>query len=124
MTKTCTQCSQPFTITDGDQALYERFQVPEPTLCPNCRLQRRYNMRNERVLYRRKCDLTGAPIVTIFAPDSPYTVYSQDAWWSDNWDQMQYGVDVDFTRPILRQLKDIQLKQPRLALLGKDSDNS
>ena len=124
MSSQCIQCQQAFQITDSDQAYYERIQVPAPVLCPLCRLQRRYNLRNERVLYNRQCDLTGKPIVTIFAPDSPHTVYSQEAWWSDDWDQMQYGQAVDFTQPILKQLKAIQLKQPRLALLGKDSENS
>lgn len=124
MDKQCTRCSNVFTITSSDQDFYGRMQVPEPTLCPNCRLQRRYNMRNERVLYRRQCDLTGVPIVTIFAPDSPYTVYSQDAWWSDQWDQFKFGREVDFTKPVFEQMKALQLQQPRLALLAKDSENS
>lgn len=122
--RTCEHCTSVFSILQQQRELLTRFQVPDPKLCPQCRLRRRYAMRNERVLYQRQCDLTGKPIVTIFHPDSPYTVYSQEAWWSDTWDQLQHGTDIDFTRPILDQLKDIQLKQPRMALLGKDSENS
>lgn len=124
MNKTCLQCKTEFTITPSDQDFYQRMEVPAPTLCPSCRLQRRYNMRNERVLYNRKCDLTGKPIVTIFAPDSPYTVYSQAAWWSDGWDQFKFGREIDFTRPIFEQMKALQLQQPRISLLSKDSENS
>lgn len=120
----CRQCRTAFVSTPSDLAFYQRFAVPAPTLCPQCRLQRRWSMRNERVLYRRKCDLTGQPIVTVFSPDSPHTVYSQAAWWSDQWDQLKFGREVDFTRPVFDQLKELQLQQPRLALLSKDSENS
>ena len=81
-------------------------------------------MRNERILYNRKCNLTGTPIVSIFSKDSQYTVFSQDAWWSDKWDQLEHGQEFDFERPFFDQLKELQLKQPRIALLGKDSENS
>ncbi len=124
MQPVCQQCNQQFTVTQFDQAFYDRINVPAPLLCPHCRLRRRYSMRNERVLYKRNCDLTGKPIVTIFSPDSPHTVYSQAAWWSDDWDQLQFGREVDFTQPIMQQMKALQLQQPRIALLGKDSENS
>lgn len=124
MSYICLQCRNQFTVTDFDQVFYDRIDVPAPRLCPQCRLRRRYSMRNERVLYNRNCDLTGKPMVTIFSPNSPYTVYSQEAWWSDDWDQLQFGREVDFTKPIFAQMKELQLQQPRIALLGKDSENS
>ncbi len=124
MSSNCRHCQSAFVITSSDQAYYDRIAVPAPTLCPRCRLQRRLNMRNERVLYRRSCDLTSESIVTIFSPDSPYTVYSQSAWWSDRWDQLKFGREMDFTQPFFAQLKALQLQQPRMALLAKDSENS
>lgn len=120
----CAQCRSAFTVSPADDAFYATMAVPRPRLCPQCRLQRRYSMRNERVLYRRQCQLTGQSMVTIFSPDSPYTVYSQAAWWSDQWDQLQYGHEPDFTQSIFKQMKAIQLQQPRMALLAKDSENS
>lgn len=124
MEQVCQQCSEQFTVTAFDQAFYNRIAVPAPRFCPQCRLRRRYSMRNERVLYKRTCDLTGKPMVTIFSPNSPYTVYSQEAWWSDDWDQLKFGRDVDFSTPMFDQMKELQLQQPRIALLGKDSENS
>ena len=94
---TCRQCQSNFELTTQAYNLLQRFAVPNPTLCPSCRLQRRYNMRNERVLYNRTCDA---------------------------WDQFKFGQEPDFTQPFFKQLKSLQLKQPRLALLAKDSENS
>ena len=66
-TKICKQCNTSFDITDRDLEFYdkvspkigsEKFQIPAPSLCPDCRQQRRLVFRNERKLYKRKCDAT------------------------------------------------------------------
>ena len=89
-TRTCRQCSTPFTITDRDMAFYEKVSpifagkkelIPPPTLCPECRQIRRMNFRNERKLYRRKCDLTGKSIIAAHDPDKPHRIYDFYAWW-------------------------------------------
>jgi hypothetical protein len=59
-------------------------------LCPDCRQQRRFCWRNEKNLYRRKCDLTGKDILSIFSPDKEYVIYNSDDWWSDKWDPLDY----------------------------------
>jgi hypothetical protein len=65
--KICKQCNLNFDITDKDFEFYdkispifnsEKFQIPKPKFCPDCRQQRRFAFRNERNLYKRKCDLT------------------------------------------------------------------
>ncbi|MBU1683283.1 hypothetical protein KJ742_05035 [Patescibacteria group bacterium] len=131
--KTCKQCNNSFEVTDQDRDFYERvspeiggkkFPIPEPTLCPPCRSQRRMSFRNERSLYHRKCDLTGKQMVTMFAPESPYTVYDQEEWWSDKWDPIDYGQDFDFSRPFFEQFKELQLKVPRMSLSVINSENS
>jgi hypothetical protein len=76
--KTCLHCQSLFDITDKDMEFYdkisptfagEKFQIPTPTLCPDCRQQRRLSFRNERNLYKRKCDASGKDIISIYAPD-------------------------------------------------------
>ncbi|NUJ98065.1 hypothetical protein HGA92_04745 [Candidatus Gracilibacteria bacterium] len=89
-----------------------RHLIPSPTLCPDCRQQRRLSFRNERKLYKRKCDATEKNIITMFSPDKPYKVYGQDAWWSDNWDVLDYGRDFDFNRPFFEQFNDILKEIP------------
>jgi hypothetical protein len=66
-TKICKQCNSSFEITDKDLEFYdkisptfngEKFEIPAPTLCSDCRQQRRIVWRNERKLYRRKDSAT------------------------------------------------------------------
>jgi hypothetical protein len=103
-------------MTPEDFAFYEKVSpvingkkelIPPPTLCPDCRLQRQLSFRNERKLYRRTCDLTGKPIISIFAPDGQTTVYRQEEWWSDRWDPFSYGREIDFSRPFFEQYSSL-----------------
>jgi hypothetical protein len=65
--KTCKASNQPFPITQKDLTFYEKisptlngkkYPIPTPTLCPEERERRRLAFRNERKLYRRKCDFS------------------------------------------------------------------
>ncbi|MDA2935599.1 hypothetical protein MYX06_00050 [Patescibacteria group bacterium AH-259-L05] len=123
-TKICQNCENKFTIEPEDFDFYEKIKVPAPTFCPECRQQRRYAWRNERVMYRRDCDLCKKSTVTVYSPNKPYTVYCPPCWWSDKWDTQEYGREYDFNRPFFEQFKELQLKVPRIALLTKNSVNS
>lgn len=122
--KKCTNCSAAFAIPPEDQAFYKTIAVPEPTLCPDCRQQRRLAWRNERQMYKRKCDFSDKEIISMYPPDSPFPVYEQDFWWSDQWDALSYGRDFDFSRSFWDQFRELQLSVPRLALVNKQSKNS
>lgn len=84
----------------------------------------RLSFRNERTLYQRTCDATGKPIISIYAPDSPLTVYKSDYWYSDAWDAMNYGRDFDFTRPFFEQVAELARVVPRIALINVKGENS
>ncbi|MBI4094987.1 MAG: hypothetical protein HY435_02220 [Candidatus Liptonbacteria bacterium] len=79
-TKVCQNCKNQFTIEPEDFQFYEKIAVPPPTFCPACRFQRRLMFRNERVLYKRTCDLCTQSILSIFAPDKPYKVFCQPCY--------------------------------------------
>jgi hypothetical protein len=59
-----------------------------PEICPRCKEMHRLAFRNERQLYKRKCDITGENIISIYSPDKKYKVVSSDYWWSDKWDAL------------------------------------
>jgi hypothetical protein len=40
-------------------------------------------------------------------------VYCQQCWWSDQWDPLSYGRDVDFSRPFLEQFKELLDRTPQ-----------
>ncbi|MDD4530300.1 MAG: hypothetical protein PHO80_01980, partial [Candidatus Gracilibacteria bacterium] len=102
----------------------KKFNIPAPTLCPDCRQQRRLAFRNERKLYKRKCDLSGKEIISIYSPDKPYKVYGQDEWWSDKWDPMDYGRDFDFGRGFFEQFEKLSYDVPKSSILNKNLENS
>ncbi|MBI4407991.1 MAG: zinc-ribbon domain containing protein [Candidatus Kerfeldbacteria bacterium] len=123
MTKQCQQCSKNYLITAGDQEFYQRINVPEPKLCPDCRFQRRIVWRNERKLYARQCDLCKKGIISLYNPTSPYTVYCYDCWYSDKWNALDYGQAIDWNRPFFDQFKALQLNVPRLYALMVNNEN-
>jgi hypothetical protein len=128
----CNHCSSAFEITQEDIAFYEKVSpefngkkelIPSPTLCPDCRQQRRMARRNERNLYHRKSDKSGQQIISIYRPDS-FIVYSQNEWWSDDWDATDFGIDIDLNRSFFEQFRALQSQVPRLALTNKKQENS
>ncbi|EKE27949.1 MAG: hypothetical protein ACD_3C00123G0015 [uncultured bacterium (gcode 4)] len=129
-TKTCKLCSVSFDITDKDLEFYnkvspvfnsEKYSIPAPTLCPDCRQQRRLSFRNERKLYHRKCDLTWKQIISVYSPDKPFKVYEQAEWWSDKWDPKDYSRDFDFSKGFFEQFAELQLDVPRVSLYVDDT---
>jgi len=122
--KQCNQCKSPFEITDKDQKLYEKFGAKPTGLCFECDQKNRLCFRNERILYKRKCDFTGGDIISIYSPDKPYKIYKNDIWYSDKWNALDFGKDFDFKRPFFEQLQELQLKVPRLPLVNVNSENS
>ena len=118
MQRTCQNpwCGQKFTVSEDDLSFLEKLSpkigdtvisLPPPTLCVDCRQQRRASYVNHISLYKRTCSFSGEPIVAIFPPESPYKVYKQDIWFGDSWDPLQYGRDFDFNRPFFPQFKEL-----------------
>ncbi len=125
-TRACQNCKQSFTIEPEDFDFYKKIDVPPPTWCPECRMQRRLIWRNERTMYRRKCNAPGhnEEIISIYAPDNSVTVYDHDYWYSDAWDASSYGRDYDFMRPFFEQFKELLRVVPLVALFDSKSTNS
>ncbi|NUJ97742.1 hypothetical protein HGA92_03055, partial [Candidatus Gracilibacteria bacterium] len=102
-----------------------KYLIPSPTLCPQCREQRRTSFRNERKLYKRKCDFSGKDIISIYSPDKPYKVYDQNIWWSDTWgDGLDYACDFDFSTSFFEQFDKLMKKSPLYSLLNSNTENS
>jgi CxxC-x17-CxxC domain-containing protein len=93
-----------------------KYLIPTPNLCPECRQQRRLSFRNERNLYKRKCDFSGREIISIYSPDKNYKVYDQEIWWSDKWDALDYGREFDLSRSFFEQFWELTKVVPRMSL--------
>ncbi len=132
MQRTCTQCATGFEITDEDFVFYEKVSpvfngkkeaIPPPTLCPVCRRRRRLAFRNERNLYHRKCDWTGKQIISQYA-DPALKVYVNSEWWSDGWDALAYGKEMDFSRSFFEQFRELQRSVPHLCVANDASNEN
>jgi len=123
ITQTCRISGNQFVVSDEDQAFLKRLNMPLPTLCPEERSRRRMSFRNDHNLYYRKCSKTGKQVISLYLPDSPFTIYNQELYWSDAWDAHDYGRDFDFTRPFFEQFKELQNVVPRIAINGQGNVN-
>ncbi len=125
-TQICQNCHQEFVIEPEDLSFYEKVQVPPPTFCSECRLRRRLAWRNERTLYRRKCDAPDHEemLISMYAPESPILVYDHKFWWSDGWDPMRYGREFDFGKAFLEQWRKLLYEVPTPALINIDAVES
>jgi hypothetical protein len=72
-----------------------KIQIPTPTLCPEERQRRRLAFRNERKLYRSRCDATGEQIISMYSPDKIYKVYNQTYRLSDQWSANDYQCAIE-----------------------------
>ncbi|MCC6323880.1 hypothetical protein IT400_03770 [Candidatus Nomurabacteria bacterium] len=111
-TRNCQNCKKDFNIDPDDFAFYSKLNVPAPTFCNICRMQRRFMFRNERTLYKRNCDLCKNSTISIFSPDKQSKVYCSKCWWGDDWDTGDYYLDYDPNKNFFEQMKELQTKAP------------
>ncbi len=135
MQKTCAHewCKKSFEITNDDLAFYEKVSpvfsgkkklIPAPTLCPECRMQRRMLWRNERTIYRRKCDLCSKMIIAQYPANAGYIVYCNDCYWGDRWSAIDFGQTFETSRTFFAQFADLLQKVPLIALINTQAENS
>ncbi|MEK7219247.1 MAG: hypothetical protein AAB687_01065 [Patescibacteria group bacterium] len=120
----CQNCHGEFIIEPEDFNFYEKIKVPPPTFCPECRFQRRLLFRNNRVFYRRECDLCQKSMLSVYSKDKPFTVYCCECWLSDKWDPLDYGQGYDPSKSFFEQFGELQRRVPRANLYQTNFINS
>lgn len=120
----CQKCQQPFAITQRESDFHARLNVPSPTWCFECRLQRKMMFRNYQNLSRRECMNCGKSIISMFHAGSPATVWCTECFTADTWDAQQYAQDIDWSKPFLAQLKELYWQVPQQHLNLKQNENS
>ena len=121
----CNQNSKhQFVVTTKDIEFYERMGVLPPTLCPNCRQQRRLAWRGERNFYVRSCDLCGKRLISIFSDSCGFKVFCKECWLSDKWQAHNYGRDFDFNKTFFEQFYALLKKVPLIFSYNIEGENS
>ena len=127
--KICAVSGAEFPIYKSDMEFYDKispifngvkYQIPTPTLCPEERQRRRLLFRNERKLYKRKCDASGKDIISIYSPDKSYKVYDQKFWWSDGRDSINFEKKFDFDKNFSEQFFELKSQIPRNSSINDD----
>ena len=126
VTKNCQNCKKDFIIEPEDFNFYEKIKVPAPTFCPECRNQRRMSWRNERSLHKIKCSAPGhsEEIISMYGNVQNLVIFDNEYWWSDKWNQMDYGFPYDFSKPFFVQFSELFKRVPLAALSTINSVNS
>ena len=124
-TKKCQNCESKFPIEPEDFEFYEKMEVPEPTFCPECRMQRRMAWRKEKpIFYKDKCTATGKDLISAYHPDSPIKIIDEKHWFSDKWDPLEAGKDYDFERPFFGQFAQLLASAPQPHVMNDDVGDS
>ncbi len=130
--KSCKQCHAQFEVTSRDKKFLQKispvindqiYQIPEPTLCPSCRTQRRFTFRNERNLYKTKSTLSGKELLSNLHPDTPWKIYDREEWFGDSWNGIDFGRPYDFNQPFFKQFFELQKDVPILNLNTVNNEN-
>ncbi len=118
--------TKEFELSDQEKRLLIDFDVDAQSIifCPQCREMRRLAFRNERNLFKRKCDSTGELIWSTYTETSPFKIFSKEVWWGDSWEATEYGRDFDFGKPFFQQFYDLMLDVPRPSLIQNQNKNS
>ena len=123
--KNCRNCAATFSIEEEDILLLEklspifggtRVALPVPTLCPECRQQRRWATRNQNVLYHRICDSSGRKMISLYSPDKQVRVFHDTEWWSGNWNPRTYGRAYESSQSFFSQFAKLAQVVPKRSM--------
>ncbi len=119
-TRICQNCKNDFTIEVEDFNFYQKIKVPPPTFCPECRFQRKLVWRNERTLYKRKCDAKDHKemLITMYPASFETPVYDQKYWHGDDWDPSNLAPDYSFNENFFKQWQKLFLLVPTPSLVN------
>ncbi len=71
-------------------------------------------------LYSRKCDLCGKSVISLYSPNSGFTVYCNKCWWRDNWDPKSYATEYNFSKPFFSQFRELIQRVPHISVVNDD----
>ena len=91
----------------------EKYGIPYLQISPVERLRALLAYRNDRRLYRRKCDATGESLISSYRPDCGFQIVKSDVWWGDSWDGLDFAQNTDPTKPFFQQFAALNRRVPR-----------
>lgn len=99
------------------------YPISPSSTPPEERQRQRMSFRFLRGLTKRKCDLTGKPMISCYPEEFGHKVYYADDWWSDQWDPMDYGMEFDPNRPFFDQFAELYKRVPVMNIWIRNVEN-
>jgi len=79
----CKKCQKEFLVIQQENAFYKKRNLPIPPNCPECRRERRNNLRNKKELFDRKCDKCKIDMLSTYPKESPYIIYCEKCYFNE-----------------------------------------
>ena len=76
----CEATGRPFKLIAQELSYYRKHSLPVPRVHPDERHRQRFELRNPRHFWVRKCDSCGKAIQTSYSPDRPEKVYCEQCY--------------------------------------------
>ncbi|MDC0358308.1 hypothetical protein OAO01_05780, partial [Oligoflexia bacterium] len=119
----CKKCAAAFAI-DSEETdflsrvspnLLSKLPLPIPSLCPQCRLQRRMAHRNQ-IYVTRGSSASNEALFSMYLGQPPFPLLSNADWWDEKgWRPENFGQTFDFARPFFDQWRELRDQVPRPA---------
>jgi hypothetical protein len=131
--KQCVDTGEDFAVFASDLQFYDsmspiidgqKYTLPTPQRSPNKRRRRRLAYKNERTLYKRICDLTQKPILSIYGPHVAGPVYNTQDRRSDKRNPLDFGEELDENKTFFAQFSAFRAKVPKIAILNDNGTKS
>jgi len=120
--KKCKICNETFPIYEWDIKMLEKisptiwgekFILPVPDECPDCRQIQRLIFRNENTLYKAKSAVSWKPLISIFSEEMWLNIYSFQEFYSD----ADFSTNIETNiENFDENLRKMYYKLPQLAL--------
>ncbi len=114
----CRECDGEFEIMMEDINFYKKLQVPPPTLCPQCRMQRRMSHRVILpIFYKKTCSAPGhsEKVISFYSEKNPVKIYDDKYFISNEWTASDFTWDYDAEKSFFEQFNKFELSVPHQA---------
>lgn len=99
---------------------YKLVNMPPPALQGMSRIQVPLAFWPYGFMHKETCDKSGESMVTIFTKEK-FPIYKREHWYDDTWERP--SMEIDWNRPFLDQMLELQTKTPHFHVLGYKNEN-
>ncbi len=97
--------------------------IPKPQLGPLDRLRRRLAFRNQIHVYPRRSMVSQQSVMSMFYPGNAFGIITNEEFFNDAIDAMQWGSDFDAAKPLFAQVAALRDQVPHMARSALFNEN-